>query len=496
MRTLKGVFVSKDYAFTEEYLSKFKPVNDTPEELAAFDKFIEKLRGLRGAEVIYTAMSYGAYLTEYKGVKTSPAKFMARLGMAQTSTKSLGNDFRVKLIGEIKFPWTDELEEEFRSHYTSLVDRNSKRLHSDEKVEKIIKLIRDIWKEEKDDGQNMIKASAIIRGFRRLGIRLTPDQVIGKLIQFRWAGVKGTALVVPDALFENATMVDGTHPYSGYDIIAESSSWKYTPDTRYFRGELAPELELVAISKSKHSNNLNYQFIAALDGGDGNNTGENLRSIVDGRFAFATQVMSDPEVAKADFGIKSMKESDLDDLDIDDYEKSLTTIMSKALDACDDIIYDRSWRAKYTNRFTRSRDKMSYGKIPVDGANRFVISDPTAFFRVDLAVPRMKGDQVQKDFDGNDMFDIVITHMNQVALSGINDCYWGNTDQEAVLFRSPCVHPGEPQRVSLIGLDKIPEYVSTPYDRINVKELFESIKHLVVINCFSSILDALGGANL
>jgi hypothetical protein len=498
MRTLKGVFIRRDYQFSEKYLSQFKPADNTPEEQEAFTRFMNVMRELRGAEVLYTAMSYGAYLTEYKGVETAPSKFMARMGMAQTSTKTLGNDFKVKLIGEIKFPWSEYIEDSYRAHYTGLVDKNGTRLFSDKKVEKIIANIKDLWKEEKIDGQNIIRASAVVRGFRRLNIRLAEDSVIGKLLQFRWAGIKGTALVVPDTWLENATMLDGTHPYSGYDIVAESSSWKYTPFTMRWNGALAPELELVAISKSKYSSNLNYQFIAALDG-DGNreiNIPTNLRKVVDGRYAYATEAMTNAEVAKAVLGVKSMREDDgLDDLDIDDYEKSLVTILAKALDACDDIIYDRSWRIKFINRLIKARDKMGYGKIPVEGANRFVISDPTPFFRLDRAVPRMKNGKPVLDYEGNPMFDIVITDPRDVAIGGINDCYWDNREQEAVLFRSPCVHPGEPQRVNLIGLDKIPESISTATGALNARDLFDSIKHIVIINCFSFILDSLGGAD-
>jgi hypothetical protein len=93
------------------------------------------------------------------------------------------------------------------------------------------------------------------------------------------------------------------------------------------------------------------------------------------------------------------------------------------------------------------------------------------------------------------MFDIVITDPRDVAIGGINDCYWDNREQEAVLFRSPCVHPGEPQRVNLIGLDKIPESISTATGALNARDLFDSIKHIVIINCFSFILDSLGGAD-
>ncbi|MFA5618447.1 MAG: hypothetical protein WDK95_16585, partial [Syntrophorhabdaceae bacterium] len=312
------------------------------------------------------------------------------------------------------------------------------------------------------------------------------------------AGVKGTALVVPDSWFGMPTLPDGTHPYADYDLVIETSSWKYSPWLEYWKGDLSPELELVAMSKQKCTNNMNYQFILALDG-DGNqkiDTNVKLKELVDRRYDYAIEAMTKPEIAKAALGVKSFGENDLDDvLDIDEYERTLNTILAKALDACDDIIYDRSWRAKFVNRMIRMRDKMSYGKIPVEGANRFVISDPTAFFRTDLAVPRIKNGKTELDYEGNPMFDIIITSSEQMALRNITSAYWNDESREAVLFRSPCVHPGEPQRVQLVPIDTIPDKIETSYAQLYVRDLFSSIKDIVIVNCFSFVLDAMGGAN-
>lgn len=495
MRALKGLFVRKDTKFSEKYLSGFKPANNSPEELEEFEKFMDIMRSLRGAEVIYTAISYGAYLQSYKGVDTSPSKFMARMGAGQTSTKSMGNDFNVKCIGDIKFHWTEEIEREYKDYYTNLVDEKGNPLYSEKRVASTVLSIYRKWKEEKADGQNIIRASAVIRGFKKLNIKLKAEQVIGKLIQFRWAGVKGTALCVPDSYMENPTLPDGTHPYVDYDIIIEKASWKYSPWIKYWTGDRAPELELVAISKSKYSNNMTYQGQLALDGDSTSIV--KLRDLVDARCMYYKESMLNAEIAKAVLGVKSTGEEDIDDiLDIDDFERSLTTVLAKALEACDDIIYDRSWRIKFTNRTTKMRDKMGYGKLPVEGANRFIISDPTGFFRTDLAVPRLNKDGTPElDYEGNPMFDIIITSMKQMAIQSTNGVYWDNNEKEAVLFRSPCVHPGEPQRVNLVGLESIPEVVETAYGKLDIRELFTTCKDLVVINCFGFILDALGGAD-
>jgi hypothetical protein len=499
MRQHIVVFVRKDYVIPQKYIDGFVcPDDASDEKKAEFDAFIEKLHSLRGMDALCEMTSSGAYLESYYGKSVAMSTFEARMGTALTSTKTLGNNIKAKEIGNALFPWTDEIEEEYTKYYQSAKDSKGNPLLSDETIAKFVAMIEFNWKNEKVDGQNLITDDAVIRGFAELGVKLSRDEIIGKLVQFRWAGVKGTALVVPRSLLENCMLPDGTHPYSGYDLIVENSSWKYSPHVKYWNGKMTPEFELVALSKEKYSNFFNYQFWAALDGDMNNELSivENGKSLVDKAFNYGKDIVTNPEIAKAYWGVKSLSENKTEGIGIDDYEDAQTTSMARAIDAFDDIIFDRSFRHKTFNRLIKPRDQMAYGKIPVEGANRFVISDPTVFLRTDLAQPRLKKDGTPEfDYEGNPMFDIVITRMDQVAMRGPVDCYWGDKAGEAVLFRSPCVHPGEPQRVNLVGLDSIPEYIDTAYGRIDTKDLFSRMKNIVVINCFSCILDALGGAD-
>ena len=484
MRTLKGMFIRRDFHIPDEYLAKFKPTGDIRE----FGELMDTLKSLRGPEALYTMISYGAYIKDFRGRENSPAQFMTRMGAAQTSTKSLGNSFRVRQIGEVKFPWTNEVEEEHK-----ILFENS--LVNERVADRVIKAVKRFWKEEKYDGQSMMRASAVIRGFANLSIKLYHEDVIGRLVQFRWAGVKGTALVVPDECFDLPQLPDGSYPYRNYDIIVEKNSWKYSPWVKYWNGELMPDFELVAMSRERYTQNSNYQYLLALDGNK--NMVEILKRHVDKWRDNIMAALQDPVLCKASMGIKSYEsyEDGSGEISLDRYDSTLTTLPSKALDACDSIVHDITFRNKYISRLFRDKDELGYGKLPVEGAYRFIISDPTGFFRTDLAVPRMKDGKVELDYEGNPMFDIVVTSTEQMALRGITSAYWCGKHQEAVLFRSPCVSPGEPQRVNLVGLDVIPDAIRTSYGDINIRGLFECIRDLVVVNCFSYTLDALGGAD-
>jgi len=481
-RALKGVFVKNDFQISEEYLALF----DT--SIRGCKKYLDYLRSLRGAEAILECMTYGSYSSEFKDKEYSPAKFGARVGTSQTSTKSLGNDFRVKHIGEVKVKFTDEVEQAMRAKLLPYLGIKT--------IDKVIATVKELWKEEKLDGQSLVRASSVIRGLGRLGVKAKLEDISGKLIQLRWAGVKGTALVIPDEYLDNCKLPDGSSPYAEYDLIVEHSSWKYTPNMKFYTGAVAPELELVQISKARHSNNLNYQFVQALDG-DGNNeikTKDLFKELIDRMYQKLRDAMQVPEVAKAILGMNSTDEI-ADKLDIDNYGMTLKSKASNALDADDKITEDPWWRLRILSVFAKTEEEASYGKILVEGANRYVISDPIGMLRTDLAVPRKKNNKAVLDHDGNPMFDIIIDKIDQMALRDVDTCSWNDTAKPAVLFRSPCVHPGEPQSVTLISNDGVPSVISTGYGSIDVHALFSMMKDICVVNVFSNILDALGGAD-
>jgi hypothetical protein len=206
-----------------------------------------------------------------------------------------------------------------------------------------------------------------------------------------------------------------------------------------------------------------------------------LCSKVDASVKNTAKCFVDAEHCKAYLGI-TQSNGILDEIGIDEEAMTERSKVTKALAVCDEIIKDKWFRAKILKMSSKIEEEERMGKISLDkAATRYLITDPIAFLRTDLM-----------DDGGN----IIITHPSQVALAGNTDVYWANKSGEAVLFRSPCVSPGEPQRVIMRSIDEIPETISTAYGVINVKRIFESIKDIIVIGGFSTILDALGGADV
>lgn len=497
-RTLKGVFVRKDYRFTDEYLEKFEK-EDTEE----FEEFMDTMRSLRGAEVLYAALSYGSYLIEFKNVPGNIAKFISRMGMSQTSSKSMGNDFKVLHMGDVKiFPkdtlaqkkiWVERLKPIIWDYLSSLRNKNGEPLMAEKKKKQYLKLIWKHWKSTKLDGQSFITDEAVVRGFARIGVRTTQEKVVGKLLQFRWAGVKGTALCLPEDLLASFVWADGTPAYEGYDLIVEHNSWKYTPDTKHWKGELAPELELVAISKSKFSNSMTYQAVLALDGDGTKEIIDNMKEVVQRGFDRLKESLTSPEIYKLEAGMVSTDErNDFDDFSVDEFESSQRTAADRAIAADERILKDESFMLKHIDRKTKMKDDMGYGKFPVEGATRYIISDVMGMFATRSSVPRLdkKGERVY-DHEGNPMWDIVVDDVSLLGLQGTNEVYWNGTKGPGVLFRSPCTNPGEPQIVKHVSLETIPEFIG----EIPARQIYGYIKDIIVINVVSCILDCLGGAD-
>lgn len=485
MRLLKGVFVRKDYTLPETYLDKFD------QSIDGMNKYTEFLKSLTGSEAILEVMTFGAYshyftdkYSIFLGNKVtkpkvySASKFSDRAGKSLTSSISLGRNFRIKHMGQVKYVWTDYIENQIKSLTYKDSKGNSRRIYNNSDIEKI----KTLWKESKLDGQGIIRASALIRAFKsKMGITLTKEEAIGLLPQTRIAGQKGTLLVMDDDILDKCKGPLGGYVYKGYDIIVEHNSWKYT-HAKYYTGAVAPELELCNISSRKFSNFINYQLINALDGYPNNQKRsiKVFKGLVDKQINDLKSCLTNPSKAKARQGMIE-KKGPLDAFGIDEYQMTQKSKVSIALETDENAIFDNWVRNKYINIFRKTREECKVGKIEVEGANRYIISDPIALLRTDLM---------------NDNGDIIITKPEQVGLGTILDCYWAGKETEAVLFRNPCVHPGEPQRINLVGLDKMPKITKTAFGDIPTRKIYKASKDIVIINGFSFILDALGGASL
>ena len=492
LRTLKGVMVWENYKLPETYLSQFD------RSIEGMDEYLGFLRSLTGADCILETMTYGAYSHEFSnGYKeylrdnqlsdddfdellTSASKFMARVGVAGTASESLGHNWRVKHMGEARFVWTDKIEEMFLNYEVVGYDGVSRKLYSESDVA----TIKNMWKEGKLDGQSIARASSIQKALRKIGIYVEYEDVVGRLLQLRWAGVKGTVLVIADDILDMCRDPQGKHIYKNYDMIIEHNSWKYSP-TKYYTGVVGPEFELVNMSKKKYSNNLNYQFILALDG-DGNHPEKTLgalKGLVDKQLNSIKECLTNPEAAMIRLGMTDKADSPLEDLGIDEYEMTQRNKITKALAKSNEVVYDKWFRKKFLDLFRKTEDECKLGKIEVEGANRYIISDPIAMLRTDLIEINEK----------TGLEDIIITDPSQVALRYMTHCYWAGKEQEAVLFRSPCIHPGEPQKVMLTN--EVQDYLPTAFGQLPVRKIYDSMKDIIVINGFSNILECLGGAD-
>lgn len=483
LRTVSGIAVRTDFKVPKIILCR---VN---KNLPDANKYIEFLKSLRGMEALLEIVTYGAYSHEFTnrfeefktGEKFVPklsslAKFMARAGLGLTSSRPFGRNWSVKHIGCVRFEWTDTLEDMFKSVTIKTKD-GDKRLYSDKEID----ILKSKWKPEKLDGQNIARASRVVKELRKYNIKMSKDEVCGMLVQFRWGGVKGTALVMRDDVLDACLNKEGKPVYKGYDLIVEDSSWKHGVSKFYLDSPgISPEFELVNHSKPRFTSMFNYQFVNALDGviSDPSVAINNMKTLIDEHFDSIKGMLTDPEVAKAKTGITDTP-SPLDELDVDGYAMSQRSKLTKALAACDYVINDRWWGTKAVELFSKSKERAEYGKFEVEGANRYIISDPIAMLRTDLM-----------DDEGN----IIITDPSQVALGKMDTVYWADKEQEGVMFRSPCVHPGEPQRVWITN--EIPETIATAYGIIHVKNIYRSIKDIIIVNGFSNILEAMGGANL
>lgn len=472
-RTLKGIFVRADYKYSEGYLAKFDKT------IPGIDEYLEKLRSLKGAMAVLTAISYGATLEEWSVGEQCISKVNARVGAAATSTISLGNKWRVYHLGNVLIKWSDKIRDMYLEFEVEDYRGNKVRPYSAADVA----AIEAMWKEEKLDGQGGIRASSLLKALTAIGYKLTIDDIVGALTQTRWGGQKGTLFVYPDDILDMCKDKEGNYVYKDYDIIIEDSSWKYSP-SRFYTGELAPELGLVNISKPRHTSQLNSQFIAALDGDIDNPEMlvDTLKSLVDKDINNIKRIMSSPEDAMARFGLTD-KVSPLNDIGIDVFEMNMNNKMSKALTACPDAVRDKWVRNKILYTLRKSEDNIASGRIEIEGATRYIMSSPEALLMTHLGH--------MNEFTG--LMDIVIDDPAVLALRHMNHIYWTGKHQEAVLFRSPCVHPGEPQRKFITN--EIPEYIYTPFGAIPVGRLYRSIKDVIVINCVSSTLEALGGAD-
>lgn len=249
-RTMTMMMIEKGVSLPEAIL------NELPAE------YRTELMGLPLVEQFWDILTYGGWMVSMKDRHGVPAKVNSRIGLALSSSISLGA-IKSCQMGRARLAWSETVR-------GKLIVMYQKKGWSDERIAANLVLIEKHWKEDIWDGTQFIRQSAALKKLRRYNIhrddgqRWTEDNVIGTLIQFRYAGAKGTALVVPDE-FLDEVVVDGEAIFAGYDLILEPASVKYDWNPTVYAGAmLEPHFELVGISKSSYSDTVDGQFLSCL----------------------------------------------------------------------------------------------------------------------------------------------------------------------------------------------------------------------------------------
>ena len=508
MMELKGVFIRDDYRLP------FKILNNVEDPL-----YKEFLDYLRGAEALLEVVSFGAFsckfsnkfakwLMEVKGMSAvevcekykdimvgnepkSVAKWQARVGLSLTSSISLGRKWKVLHIGEVKFEWNDELEEKLRN---IVYEREDGKILN-KYTEKDIRTLKRFWKKHKYDGASIGRASTFCKRMNKLyKLNLQVKDISFQLVHFRWGGVKGTVLLLPDEVLDACVAPDGTHIYQGYDLIVEDNSWKYEPMIRFYNGAIAPEFEYINISKSRGTNYMSEQYVNALDelideyGYNPEATLEILKELIDENMAVHRKAVTDltGSTMKAQLGMTdSERDGVLDQIGVKAYNMSLRSKLARIVDVICNAVKDPYCGGKYYDTFQPEQDRTAMGKLQVQGATKFLLTDFTCMLRTDLMV---------KNDDG--LWDIVIDKLDQVAMTIPDTTFWAGKDCEALIFRSPCIHPGEPFRTYLQPLSAIQEVIHTAYGDIYPRDMFAQCKHIIIFTGWTNALEQLGGADI
>lgn len=480
----KAVFVRTDYRVPVSIIAKMKEMGN--------DEYARWLAGLTGAMAMLELSSYGAF-SMLNGKMGNPSKIMSRIGADGSSSKVLCRGARIRILESIRMEWSDRLA-------AMRLEALMKDGIPQAKAEELVRVEAGKWKAEKWDGQSIVRASFIGRSLRVKGIRIKDEDLVGQLLQDRYGiSKKGTLVVLSDEMMDNLKFPDESYAYRDFDIIVEGASWKQDYNNQVYRDDLAPEFCLLAMSKLKASNSLHYMLELALDGTDGNaNTVfHTLKEIADEEFSRLRSMMYDGSLAMAGNGVMGWSQH-IDDDGLDEKRSHMTPVLG-AIEAYNNSVYDLSVRKKLLSKvFPTVRDIWN-GHLPIEGSTRFMITDPSAFFRTDLAVPVEGPDGEQAtDMYGNPLWRIVIENPDDLVLDDTKSAYWDGREKEALLFRSPCVHPGEPQIVNLVQVEDmwldLSEQYGEDFAPINLAELYRKMDKLLVINACSSILEALGGA--
>ena len=472
MKQQKCIFVKADKEHSKENIKKYQPS-------VSYD-----LSADRGANVFLDEISLFTWSKSLRDTNVIPNKVLAYLSLCLSNTKTVKNKLRIKHIGEIKIQVNEKL-----------IDRLSECYNED--FMNSLKLkdsigLSDLYKKEKWDGMGIIRASKA----KEILVKENPSMKNKDLyyfvgmacIQRLIPGAKGLLYVVHDDEFDNAINSNGEKVYADYDVILEDSNVKFICNEAYLDLD---SYEIVRWSKTnKFSHTMSYGYWLALD----NNKEELIQEVLDNVFDKMYKAVHDPAYCKAYLNMIGTNQID-DEIEIED--ENLNTVFNKILNINPEAIRDPLVRNGLKYIFKNEIQKTKYGSIAIDGACRFIVSAPEAFFMTEKMTARCDNEgNIEKGLNNQELYDIIIDDIDDLFLTKPNEIFWDNDNSEAVMFRPPCYHAGQVPKVKLNN--NIAEYTEINERKIYSKNLYDT-KYwkgdTIVINAIGMILEAMGGAD-
>lgn len=239
-----------------------------------------------------------------------------------------------------------------------------------------------------------------------------------------FGGVKGMVIPVAE--------MDGDERLADIDMLAFKKSAKYISADAPF--------EIINFSKKKDNAQLNYQFVQS--------TVTDGRVLIKGAqkaFENVKGVLNSADNAlKFIAGIRGLN----------DEGEDLLTKLANDLETEPRLITEHYHHQQILNKVEKFVKEVGYGRIPVNGAFKYIISDPVWLYH------QAMGDNFESALNASEVY------MN--SINGF----------EAGMWRSPMIHYSEPQKVMCKDIDYLWMY-----------------KDIIVLNTKDATAPALGGAD-
>ena len=245
------------------------------------------------------------------------------------------------------------------------------------------------------------------------------------LMQVRFfGGVKGTVIPVAE--------MDGDERLADVDMLVFKKSAKYISEDAPF--------EVINFPHKKERAQLNYQFVQSTV-----TDGKVLIKGAEKAFENVKDVLKSADNAlKFVAGVRGLNDEGDD----------LLTKLANDLETEPRLITEHYHHQQILNKVEKFVKEVGYGRIPVNGAFKYIISDPVWLYH------QAMGD----DFES-------ALNTGEVYCNGIDGF-------EAGMWRSPMIHYSEPQKVTCKDIDYLWMY-----------------KDIIVLNVKDAIAPALGGAD-